>query len=301
MATNINTAYTTLQYRANKSGFLGNISPNDFNLIFPRAEIKYYNQLYSNYYKTQRVSDALSRFFSDATTITMQTTGNTAGQYVFPSDMYHIDSLTHLVSAIQYPVQRVEKDRLANHLSSQIEAPSDTFPIYTQYKTFIQFYPLTLANAILVYLKAPSTSVWGFTINGIASYGTLVGGSAYTTGTYTGVALTGGSGLSATATIIVAGGVVTTVTIVSPGKNYVVGNILSATAATIGGSGSGFSITVTAIGVNRPIYDSSASTQPQWDDFDMDNILNLSLQDVAQNMIDNNLQQFAQIQTREAR
>jgi hypothetical protein len=42
---NINDIFQLVQYRANKSGFLGNISPNDFNLIFPRAEIKYFNSL----------------------------------------------------------------------------------------------------------------------------------------------------------------------------------------------------------------------------------------------------------------
>lgn len=75
----------------------------------------------------------------------------------------------------------------------------------------------------------------------------LVGGSSYTNGTYTTVPLTGGSGTGAEATIVVAGNVVTTVTITTDGNGYVVGDQLSATAASIGGTGSGFSVDVATV------------------------------------------------------
>lgn len=83
---------------------------------------------------------------------------------------------------------------------------------------------------------------------GVQLLTTLVGGATYTNGTYTNVALTGGAGTLAKATIVVAGAVVTAVTITSPGTAYAVGNVLSALAASIGGTGSGFSITVQTIG-----------------------------------------------------
>ena len=87
-----------------------------------------------------------------------------------------------------------------------------------------------------------------FTFTGlILTLNTLVGGTLYTNGTYTNVTLTGGSGSGAKATIVVAGATVTTVTITKPGNGYVIGNTLSATAATIGGTGSGFSIKVATI------------------------------------------------------
>ena len=65
----------------------------------------------------------------------------------------------------------------------------------------------------------------------------------YTNGTYTNQALTGGSGSGATATIVVAGGIVTSVTIFSKGKNYVVGDALSASLPV----GSGLIITVNQV------------------------------------------------------
>jgi hypothetical protein len=75
------------------------------------------------------------------------------------------------------------------------------------------------------------------TANGINS-----GGSAYTNGTYTAVALTGGSGTGATATIVVSGGIVTSVSIVSAGQKYLRGDLLSASLP----AGSGFVLLITS-------------------------------------------------------
>jgi hypothetical protein len=90
-----------------------------------------------------------------------------------------------------------------------------------------------------------------FYAGGIATLGSVTGGSGYTgAGTYTDVALTGGTGSGAKATIVVAGGAVTTVTITNPGGGYTVADTLSAANAGIGGAGSGFSVPVaTLVGV----------------------------------------------------
>lgn len=81
----------------------------------------------------------------------------------------------------------------------------------------------------------------------VLTVGTLVGGTFYTNGTYTGVSLTGGSGTGIKATVVVSGAAVTSVTITTQGNGYLVGDTLSATAATIGGTGSGFSIKVATV------------------------------------------------------
>lgn len=73
------------------------------------------------------------------------------------------------------------------------------------------------------------------------------GGTTYTNGTYTGVSLTGGSGSGAVATITVAANVVSNVVRSDDGTSYRVGDVLSAVAANIGGTGSGFTYTVSAV------------------------------------------------------
>jgi hypothetical protein len=92
-----------------------------------------------------------------------------------------------------------------------------------------------------------NTTVSTLTTNGLRTLGALTGGSAYTNGTYSGVALTGGSGFSATANITVSGGAVTVVTLVNTGAGYTLVDALSAAAATIGGTGAGFSVAVSAL------------------------------------------------------
>ena len=73
---------------------------------------------------------------------------------------------------------------------------------------------------------------------GIATVGTLTGGTDYTDGSYTNVPLSVVSRpwqqTSATANITVAGGVVTVLTIVRPGENHIVGDVLTVRGGLIG-------------------------------------------------------------------
>ena len=74
----------------------------------------------------------------------------------------------------------------------------------------------------------PINADWQTNATGGVNLFTLVGGSGYTNGTYTNQALTGGTGSGATATLVVAGGVVTSATIVLRGTGYVSGDVLTA-------------------------------------------------------------------------
>jgi hypothetical protein len=81
----------------------------------------------------------------------------------------------------------------------------------------------------------------------VSGSGTITGGSLYTNGTYNNVALSGGSGSGAYADIIVSGQTVTSVTIKNGGSFYVIGDQLTCPSSSIGGSGSGFTCTITSI------------------------------------------------------
>ena len=94
---------------------------------------------------------------------------------------------------------------------------------------------------------AANAQVSAIRSDGIQTLNTLVGGSGYVNGTYTNVSLTGGSGAGGKATIIVSGGAVTSVTVTTFGAGYQVGNTLSAPNTSLGGSGAGFSIQVSAL------------------------------------------------------
>lgn len=131
------------------------------------------------------------------------------------------------------------------------------------------FQPLRFLATVIVVAAGSVNLAWGqatqvpeaqqcFSANSgvtgmVGLIGTITGGSNYTVGSYGGVALTGGTGTGATANITVAGGAVTAVSILNPGVGYVVGDVLSATAATIGGSGSGFSFPVSSVSINSSL------------------------------------------------
>lgn len=79
-------------------------------------------------------------------------------------------------------------------------------------------------------------------------------GSGYVNGTYTGVTLTGGTGTGAKGTVIIAGNVVVSISITSPGLGYTKNDVLTPTVAEVGGAGTGGHTTVDEIGIaNAPI------------------------------------------------
>ena len=142
---------------------------------------------------------------------------------------------------------------------------------YNQWQFDTLFDPVTTKSSILAH-AAPNindisntttgniyigdmTSSSQLTVLGAGSiytFGSITAGTLYTVGTYVNVPLTGGTGSGATATIVVSGGGVTSVTLTYAGINYTVGDVLSAATSRIGGTGSGFSIPVATTGPSSP-------------------------------------------------
>jgi hypothetical protein len=90
----------------------------------------------------------------------------------------------------------------------------------------------------------------------IGALGTIIGGSGYTNGTYSSVILSGSAtGFGAVANITVSGGSVSSVTLTNQGKQFAIGDTLTAAQASLGGSGSGFSVSVSNIGQFSMVMD----------------------------------------------
>lgn len=106
----------------------------------------------------------------------------------------------------------------------------------------------------VISLTISPTSISAFSLSNV--------GSLYTSGTYANVLLTGGSGSGAKATITISAGSITSVQLLAIGIGYVVGDILTAPATSIGGTGSGFNITITNLlsggAMAIPVYLDSA-------------------------------------------
>lgn len=102
---------------------------------------------------------------------------------------------------------------------------------------------------------------------GVLSGGSITNaGSGYVNGAYTNVPLTGGSGAGATANINVATTNVSAVTLVLGGVGYKIGDVLSASNANLGGSGSGFQFTIVSILEDGLLVHSITTHKPNWYD-----------------------------------
>ena len=152
--------------------------------------------------------------------------------------------------------------------------------LLAMFDTKMQESAYILENLVVAFLQEYNTS-GSFTpnqVNQIGTLGTVVPGSLYTNGVYTNVSLTGGSGIGAKATITVAGAIVTTVVITTPGTGYDVADSLTAAALSIGGTGTGFSVPVATItGFKNTVHRTtllsltSTATDPVWATFSFKN------------------------------
>lgn len=93
---------------------------------------------------------------------------------------------------------------------------------------------------------------------------TLVGGSGYTNGTYLGVSFTGGTGLGCEGSATVSGGAVVSISIVVPCSGYQVGDVLSAPNSFLGGTGSGFTYTISSISAPKASFTDFVGTHWQF-------------------------------------
>jgi len=117
--------------------------------------------------------------------------------------------------------------------------------------------PDTAYGVELHYFYYPVSIVQGV----ITAFANIIAGTGYTDGTYFNVPLSGGSGSSATATIVVLAGAVQTVTLNAGGSLYVVGDTLTTSNAYLGGSGASFSVQVGTV-------DNAAGTSWLGDNYD---------------------------------
>lgn len=119
------------------------------------------------------------------------------------------------------------------------------------------------------YIIGDSLSADPSKFSGIATGSITAPGSSYTDGTYTLVPLQGGSGSNAIATVVILGGLVSSVTITDGGMDYVLGDMLTVRASDVGGTGSGLIYTVSTFSGSGYDYNISAVFGGGFDSLDI--------------------------------
>jgi hypothetical protein len=162
-----------------------------------------------------------------------------------PNDYLASFSLA-VIDALGNYTYLIDKD--VNFIREVYPNPTDTGTpkYYAQFRPYTYLIgptPNSNYQTELHYYYYPESIVQGV----MSGFGTITGGSGYVNGTYQNVSLTGGTGQYAIADIVVSGGAVSSVTIKNGGSFYVVGDVISASTADLGNSGSGFSVPVSNI------------------------------------------------------
>lgn len=149
----------------------GYISPANFNTWINQAQLSYLDYLFGlvQQYQpgrpiakvelglSQTIRQILTAFIDAPSTLTVDGTGLSP----YPSDFQRVDAMyTTDMKRIKY----VQQDSLASYLESRID-PVSSKPIYLIQSDGFKFYPITLGNAKLSYVKTPKTIVWAFNLN----------------------------------------------------------------------------------------------------------------------------------------
>ncbi len=172
--------YSIILFAAAKNADNGYVSPDDFNnVLMPTAQNGYLDYLLGEYQKYQpkrpfapvefsgneRIRDSISPLIYSAILPVNSTTGIAA----FPSDYEYIDAMWSLYNI--YRIRFTQQDRLFSTYRSVID-PVAQNPIYTIQQEGFHFYPTTIGNARMSYVRKPPPVFWGYDLdgNGIAVY-----------------------------------------------------------------------------------------------------------------------------------
>jgi hypothetical protein len=117
-----------------------------------------YNEYYQQYERDNYLSDSMSVFLSDPTTLTL----NGSGIATLPTDFMHE---TGELSANGRTIKRVTHAQLSYRRESSLVPPTAEYPICTFYKDKIQFYPINITSVLLAYLKKPVQPVYATTVS----------------------------------------------------------------------------------------------------------------------------------------
>jgi len=179
----INKVYEMVQELANKDEASGYISPSDINKYSETAQYEIISSWYNNprayqyqmreprrgYDATQSISDTL-KMLKEQTIISPDANGKVTK----PTDYMHFSSAmvnyNDIRDGFNVPmttqVEVLRDNELADRLSSEIERPTDKYPVLVQYGDNWQFYPKDLGQVHLTYIRNPLTPWWNYTETG---------------------------------------------------------------------------------------------------------------------------------------
>ena len=160
MAKNISVIHDMINLVIRK-GLTGYYPPEDIDKAVYKASNDLFNMEFKKYEETQEVSDSLAVFKSNPTLLTID--GN--GQSPYPANYRHVTEML-CTSSLTGEAKEIDTAMLGRKLNNPNTPPTLQYPIFSLYSSYIQFYPITITNVSIVYLKTPIYPMYAYTIVG---------------------------------------------------------------------------------------------------------------------------------------
>jgi hypothetical protein len=176
---NVDQVYAIVKLALSKNIQQGYVSPEDFNNAINTAQQQYLDYLLGEYQKyqptrpipvvgfaqTQKLRTSLAPLIYN----TLLNINNVTGIAPFPSDFEQVDAMLSVYNI--YNIRFTQQDRLSAWVRSTID-PVEQNPVYIIQHEGFQFYPPTLGQAKLSYVRKAPSIIWGYILdgNGIPTY-----------------------------------------------------------------------------------------------------------------------------------
>ncbi len=180
---NINEAYQLVSFISNKVQATNIFSASNFNITAQRSQMAIVERDYRHWQETQDITDALK---SILLVVPLQ---GLNGQYQFPLDYLHTSAVRKIYYQgqgcntdevpLEVEVKQIDSAEWGNRISSQLHPPTDRFPVYCEYSTYMEVRPKNPYTLQMDYFRIPPSPVWNYImVNNRAQYvptGGLIG------------------------------------------------------------------------------------------------------------------------------
>jgi len=160
MPVNVNTFKSTAEFIMNKTQSGNTVTPNQFPLIANQAQLVPYEEDRLVFLRTGESSDYLDWFLKN----TIINPSSLTGYAPYPSDFQHTAGVRAYYNGIERPVELVENKAWGEVQASELMAPTNLFPKYTEFLSEYRFLPRNIGIVMLDYWKKPVVPVWAYTI-----------------------------------------------------------------------------------------------------------------------------------------
>ena len=179
MAINVNKVYRVVLAILNKEQ-RGYLTPDQFNRLGRQAQLDLFEKSFYDYNRqlTKRNIQGVNSEYGDIADnieekidLFAKSSGLTlvsSGTYSAPADLYRTIQITTSNGLTE--VEKIKKSEYSYYSSSQLSAPSASYPVYYFDNNVFKVFPTSVSSPVINYIRIPADPIWGFTGGGASAF-----------------------------------------------------------------------------------------------------------------------------------